>query len=242
MKNTLRWPIALGLVSVWLAACGSKPPAPKWALEAQSASERAVQAYLKGQTRVADVEWSKAFNEVAGTGLPSQMARMALLQCAAQTAALELTDCPRYERYGAGAEPAEQAYARYLKGAHTAADVPLLPQAQQAMATQLLAAAQAGVGLPAAQALSQLTAAGVALRAGAITKAQVQQAVEVASQQGWRRAVMAWLLVERRGAQDAGDAAALQVLDLRLQVLQEGLRKDELKNDMKSELKSELKK
>ena len=44
---------------------------------------------------------------------------------------------------------------------------------------------------------------------------------------------MAWLLVERRGAQDAGDAAALQVLDLRLQVLQEGLRKDELKNDMK---------
>ncbi len=79
MKNTLRWPIALGLVSVWLAACGSKPPAPKWALEAQSASERAVQAYLKGQTRVADVEWSKAFNEVAATGLPSQMARMALL-------------------------------------------------------------------------------------------------------------------------------------------------------------------
>lgn len=238
MSNALRMPVVLGLASLMLVACASKTPAPNWALEAQSASERAVQAYLKGQSRVADVEWSKAFNEVAATGLPSQMARMALLQCAAQTAALELTDCPRFQRYGAGAEPAEQAYARYLQGAHTAADVPLLPQAQQAMATQLLTATQAGVGLPAAaQALSQLTAAGVALRAGAITKAQVQQAVDVASQQGWRRAVMAWLLVERRGAQDAGDAAALQILDLRLQVLQEGLRKDELKNDMKSELK-----
>lgn len=229
MKNTLRWPIALGLVSVWLAACGSKPPAPKWALEAQSASERAVQAYLKGQTRVADVEWSKAFNEVAATGLPSQMARMALLECAAQTAALELTDCPRYERYGAGAEPAEQAYARYLKGAHTAADVPLLPQAQQAMAAQLLGGAPVAASLPAGQALSQLTAAGVALRAGAITPMQVQLAVDVASQQGWRRAAMAWLLVERRWAQEAGDAALLQAVDLRLQVLQEGQRKDALK-------------
>lgn len=229
MKNTLRWPIALGLVSVWLAACGSKPPAPKWALEAQSASERAVQAYLKGQTRVADVEWSKAFNEVAATGLPSQMARMALLECAAQTAALELTDCPRYERYGAGAEPAEQAYARYLKGAHTAADVPLLPQAQQAMAAQLLGGAPVAAGLPAGQALSQLTAAGVALRAGAITPMQVQLAVDVASQQGWRRAAMAWLLVEGRWAQEAGDAALLQAVDLRLQVLQEGQRKDALK-------------
>lgn len=229
MKNTLRWPIALGLVSVWLAACGSKPPAPKWALEAQSASERAVQAYLKGQTRVADVEWSKAFNEVAATGLPIQMARMALLECAAQTAALELTDCPRYERYGAGAEPAEQAYARYLKGAHTAADVPLLPQAQQAMAAQLLGGAPVAAGLPAGQALSQLTAAGVALRAGAITPMQVQLAVDVASQQGWRRAAMAWLLVERHWAQEAGDAALLQAVDLRLQVLQEGQRKDVLK-------------
>lgn len=230
MKHSLRWSMLLGLASsAWLAGCGSPPPAPKWALEAQSASERAVQAYLKGQTRVADVEWGKAFDEVAATGLPSQMARLALLECAAQTAALELTDCPRYARYGAGAELPEQAYARYLRGAHSAADVPLLPQAQQAMAVQLLGGAQVTAGLPAAQALSQLTAAGVALRTGAITPVLVQQAVEVAAQQGWRRAAMAWLLVQRRGAQDAGDVAALQVLDLRLQVLQEEQRKDELK-------------
>lgn len=229
MRNSLRWPMVMSVLSVCLAACGSKPPAPKWALEAQSASERAVQAYLKGQTRVADVEWGKAFNEVAATGLPSQMARMALLECAAQTAALELTDCPRYARYGAGAEPAEQAYARYLKGTHTAADVSLLPQAQQAMAGQLLGGAPVAAGLPAAQALSQLTAAGVALRTGAITPGQVQQAVEVAAQQGWRRAAMAWLLVERRLAQDAGDAALVQAVDLRLQVLQEGQRQDALK-------------
>lgn len=229
MKNSLRWSTVWALASVWLAGCGSQPPDPKWALEAQSASERAVHAYLKGQTRVADVEWGKAFYEVAATGLPSQMARMALLECAAQTAALELTDCPRYTRYAAGAKPAEQAYARYLRGAHSAADVPLLPQAQQAMAAQLLGGGQVAAALPAAQALSQLTAAGVALRTGAITPALVQQAVDVAAQQGWRRAAMAWLLVERRGAQDAGDIARLKAVDLRLQVLQEGQRKDDLK-------------
>jgi hypothetical protein len=47
---------------------------------------------------VADVEWSKAFNEVAATGLPSQMARMALLECAARSEA----DCASSAHFGAG--------------------------------------------------------------------------------------------------------------------------------------------
>ena len=63
------------------AACSSRPPASDWALEAQSASERAVKAYLQGDMRVAEAEWRKAFAQVSATGQPSQMARLALLQC-----------------------------------------------------------------------------------------------------------------------------------------------------------------
>ena len=204
------------------AACSSRPPAPDWALEAQSASERAVKAYLQGDTRVAEAEWRKAFAQVSATGQPSQMARLALLQCAAQVAALEFTDCPHYQRYAAGAQPAEQAYARYLQVQHTAQDVALLPKAQQDMARQVLAG-QAGQSAPAAEAaLSQLTAAGVAVRAGHLELAGVQQAVQLASAQGWRRSVMAWLLLERRLHQAAGDAASVQAVALRLQVLQNG--------------------
>ena len=202
------------------AACSNRPPAPDWALEAQSASERAVKAYLQGDTRVAEAEWRKAFAQVSATGQPSQMARLALLQCAAQVAALEFTDCLHYQRYAAGAQPAEQAYARYLQVQHTAQDVALLPKAQQAMARQVLAG-QAGQPAPAAEAaLSQLTAAGVAVRAGHLELAGVQQAVQLASAQGWRRSVMAWLLLEQRLHQAAGNAAGVQAVELRLQVLQ----------------------
>ena len=218
MKPMQLW-ISVMAAGVWLAGCAAKPPAPDWRLEAQSASERAVKAYLEGQTRVADVEWARTFNEVAATGQPHRMARMALLQCAVQTAALELTDCPRYLRYAAGAGDAEQAYARYLLAQHTAADVPLLPTAQQKVALQLLdkGAVEIGSGEP----LSQLTAAGVALRAGAIDKKGVEQAIRTASEQGWRRALTAWLLVAQRMAQQAGDAVSVQAIGLRLRILQE---------------------
>lgn len=207
------------VAGVLLVGCAAKAPTPDWKLEAQSASERAVQAYLEGHTRVAQAQWSKAFNEVAATGQPGRMARVALLQCAAQTAALEVTDCPRYQRYALGADPVEQAYARYLLAQHTAADVPLLPTGQQKVALQLVqgSAIEMGSGEP----LSQLTAAGVALRAGAIDKNGVEHAIEVASGQGWRRALMAWLAVAQRMAQQAGDAATVQAMELRLQILQE---------------------
>lgn len=211
---------AVVVVALLLSACASRPPVPDWALKAQSASERAVKAYLQGQARVAEVEWRKALTEASATGQPNQMARLALLQCASQVAALEFTDCPQYQRYAAGAEPAERAYARYLQVQHTAQDVALLPMAQQATAAQLLKG-QSGPWVPAAEAaLSQLTAAGVAVRAGHVQLAGVQQAAQLASEQGWRRSAMAWLLLEQRLHQAAGDAASVQAVALRLQVLQ----------------------
>ena len=213
--------IAAVVTALLGVACSSRVPAPDWALEAQSASERAVKAYLQGDMRVAEAEWRKAFAQVSATGQPSQMARLALLQCAAQVAALEFTDCPHYQRYAAGAQPVEQAYARYLQVQHTAQDVALLPKAQQAVARQVLAG-QAGQSAPAveAAALSQLTTAGVAVRAGHLELAGVQQAVQLASAQGWRRSVMAWLLLEQRLHQAEGNAAGVQAVELRLQVLQ----------------------
>lgn len=217
--SSVKWVAAI-CVYWGVAGCTSQPPAAQWALEAQSASDRAVQAYLKGQVRVAEVEWGKALNEVSATGKPAAMARLALLQCASQIAALELTACPRYQRYAAGAAPAEQAYARYLQAEHVAADVALLPAAQQSVAAQLLVQKPVAA-LPQAEALSQLTAAGVALRSGLAQRAVVQHAAEVASAQGWRRAAMAWWLLEQRLAQEAGDEAAAQAASLHLQVFEE---------------------
>jgi hypothetical protein len=211
------WVGVLGALA--LAGCSSAPPSPDWALEAQSASERAVKAYLQGQRRVAALEWRKAFDAVSATGQPSAMAQMALLQCAAQTAALEFSECATYQTYATGALPAQHAYARYLQVQYGAGDVALLPPGQQQVAAQLLGRTVM-LALPQAEPLSQLTAAGVALRAGGIAPEAVDQAVEVAAQQGWRRAAIAWVLVAQRLAQAAGDRSKVEAMELRLQVLQ----------------------
>ena len=60
-----------------LAACASRPPVPDWQGSAQGAAQRATAAYLAGEDRVAQAEWARARAEVARTGRPDLLARLA---------------------------------------------------------------------------------------------------------------------------------------------------------------------
>ena len=129
---------AIAAISVIaLAACSSQPPAPDWALTAESATQKATAAYLQGQQRVEALQWQKARDAVASTGQPALAAKVELMRCAAQVASLEWDDCPAYEALAQDAAQAEQAYARYLQGKSQPADIELLPEAQRAAARQL---------------------------------------------------------------------------------------------------------
>lgn len=193
--------VALGVL---LTACASHPPPPDWALNAQGSLERAGNAYLRGDTRVADVEFARARSEIARTARPDRLARAELLRCAWQAASLEIGDCPAYAPLAADAAPSEQAYARYLLARPMAGDVALLPEAQRAAAQALLGQGEAA--LPGgADPLARLVAAGVLMRAGRASPALVAQAVEAASGQGWSRPLLAWLQVQARAAEQAGD-------------------------------------
>ena len=50
--------------------------------------------------------------------------------------------------------------------------------------------------------------------------AVVQQAVDTASAQGWRRALLAWLINQQRLAQEQGDTALAAQVQRRLDLLQ----------------------
>lgn len=194
--------LSLGLLAL-LTACAGTPP-PDWALNAHGALERAGSAWLAGNTRVADAEFTRARAEIARTGQPERLARAELLRCAWQVAGLEATDCPAYAPLAADAAPAEQAYARYLLGKPQAGDVALLPDTQRTVAQALLAGGPAPLpNTP--DALARLVAAGVLLRAGQASPAVVGQAVDTASAQGWSRPLLAWLLVQAKVAEQAGD-------------------------------------
>jgi len=163
-----------------LTGCAGGPQPLDWQLNSAQALQAFQRQYFAGNTATAEGEFRTARAELARTGRADLVARAELVRCAVRAASLEFDDCPAFEalRYGARAE--ELAYADYLagKGAYKAGD----------------------------EALSRLVAAAVQLKRGGIDPAGISAAVDIASAQGWRRPLLAWLGVQEKRAADAGDS------------------------------------
>jgi hypothetical protein len=136
--------------------------------------------YLAGNTAAAESEFKAARAQLTRTGRADLVARVELVRCAVRTASLEFDDCPGFEALRYGARPEEIAYAAYLsgKGTHRASD----------------------------DALGRLVAHAVSLKNGSVSPAGIAAAVDIASAQGWRRPLLAWLGVQEKRATDAGDS------------------------------------
>ena len=204
------------LAALALSACSGGPKIPDWQMEAKTAMERAVAAYLEGNSRVEALEFGRARSEISSTGRVDLMARAELLRCASRVASLVLEDCAGFERLRQDAPPAERAYADYLAGQLQSQDIALLPAPQRAAAAGGDAAALKAINDP----LSQLVAAAVMFRAGRASPAALQQAVDTASGQGWRRPLLAWLGVQLQLAEKGGDSAVAAQLRRRIALTQ----------------------
>lgn len=227
MKSPLFLPIGLAVLAAVLSACSSAPPVPDWQLNARSAVERATQAELEGNARIAQVEWRRALEETRRTADPARMARVELVQCAVRQSTLVLDACDPWAAAVQGSAaleavlPAELAYARYLAGSPKPEDLPLLPATHRPIARQMLGPAPDDGGrllqaMP--DPLSRLVAASALLRAQQLDPGALAVAVETASQMGWRTPLLAWLTLHKQLAEAAGNAPqaawAQQRLDL----------------------------
>lgn len=192
--------LTLIAMAALLAACGSKPLPPSWKTNAGSSLEAYSDAWLKGDSEIAEIEFARARRDMASTGRPDLVALAELYRCAARVASLEVEGCPGFEALAQDATPAERAYARYLSGNWQGLDVAALPEQHRAII--------AGKGGLAAMTdpLARLVAAGVLMKAGRITPAEMSVATETASEQGWRRPLLVWLGVQLKRAKDAGDS------------------------------------
>ncbi|MDO9611050.1 MAG: hypothetical protein Q7J33_04250 [Serpentinimonas sp.] len=205
---------ALALGVALLAGCAAGPRVPDWQIEAHGAQQRAIRADLEGRQRVAELEWQRARAAVQRTARADQLARLALSRCAVAQAALDLTDtCEAAQPVLAQAGAAEQAYARYLLGQVQAADIEWLPAAHRPTARRLLEPATAATPAEAAallraidDPLARLVAASVWLRAQRLDPEALALAVQTASEQGWRRPLLAWLRLQATVAQQRGQA------------------------------------
>lgn len=209
----------VGLSVLVLTACASKPPVPGWQLNAKGSAERAAQAWLSGDSRVEAAEFARARFDVASTGRADLVARVELLRCATRVASLVFEPCTGFNALAADAAPAEQAYARYLSGQAQPVDAALLPPAHRPLASSPAApdAALAAIEDP----LSRLVAAGVLLQRGQAGPAVMEQAVQAASSQGWRRPLLAWLQLQEQRARAGGAAAQADQLKRRIRLLLE---------------------
>lgn len=176
-----------------LAACSSPPPAPEWQSNAAGALHEFQSRYLAGDTKGADDAFTFARSELAATGKAELVARAELIRCAAQVASLVFERCTGFETLRPDAGGEERAYADYLEGR--------VPRAS------------------AAEPFSQLVAYGVQMRTSRIAPQGIAAAVDISSSQGWRRPLLAWLGVQLKRAEAAGDSETAARLRRRIELV-----------------------
>lgn len=217
-NQTIRTAVLLVLGAPMLYGCSSAPKTPDWQLEAKGAMERSVAAYLEGNTRIERAELARAREQLSRTGRADLVANAELLHCAARTASLVFEPCTGFEALRPDATEAQRAYADYLRGQVTPARKVLLPPTQQGAAARGAGDASALQGIE--DPLALLVAAGVLLQTGKANPASVAQAVDTASNQGWRRPLLAWLGVQLQRATQAGQTAEVAHLSRRIELVQ----------------------
>jgi hypothetical protein len=228
------------LCALLLSACAGNPPPPDWQSNAFAAVNGFTAAYLNGNTKLAEFEFARAKTEVSRTGRADLMARLELTRCAAQVASLDLQPCTGYDALAMDAKPAEQAYAAFISGRWSGLDPALLPAVYRSLVTQALAVEKSGVMPKAASVsqpqdaqtmsalsqiqdpLSRLVAATSLLQREQLTPVDIGLAVKTASDLGWRRPLLAWLGVQLKLTQAAGDASTTQHIQRRIDLVQQG--------------------
>ncbi len=220
--QALRQTVAACLLAL-LTGCASEPPPADWQINAHSLLASYTAHYLNGDTLLAERHFERARAEIARTGRLDLLARAELTRCAVRLAALETGACTAFERLGTHASAEDETYARFLTGAWQGVDANLLPARYRG----LLAAREEAARLRALDEikdpLSRAIAAGALLSAGHASPEVIALATRTASDQGWRRALLAWLEVQAKRAEAAGDKAGLELVRQRIELVQSSL-------------------
>ena len=202
------------VIVMGLAGCAGNRMIPDWQINAHGALKSSIMAYLVGNSKLATMEFSRARREISSTGRADLMARAELMRCAAQVASLEFNNCEPFQMMLQDAAAEERAYADYLGGNWVGLDTELLPAQHRAVLT-----VTGGTLNAIEDPLSRLVAAGVLLRKGILAPEDITIAVQTASDQGWRRPLLAWLGVAIRRAEQSNDKEEVLLIQRRINLI-----------------------
>ncbi len=207
-----------------LSACSSAPPAPDWQASSYGALNGFASAYLTGNSKVADIEFTRARSEIASTGRADLVARADLVRCALHVASLEYDNCAVAASTNPDVAEPEHAYADYLSSNWQKLDasrIAMLPEQHRAFASAKEDGARVAGLIAVQDPLARLIAASVLFRQGNLPPAGVNLAVESASSQGWRRPLLAWLGVQLKLAESGADVNATARIRRRIDLVSE---------------------
>jgi hypothetical protein len=206
-----------------LAGCGAKP-APVWIAESHKQLETFKRDFLTSrEPAITEIHFRRAVEEIKKGGDADLLGKAWLTRMALQVAVREELEEGEYlKTEAAEMVPANRNFYRFLKGDAATVDVSLLPESYRPFWVTLRNgdAAKAGVAVAAIEdPLSRLIASGLAVRHRLENDAILQIAVETASQNGWKRALLAWLEKLKSSHEAAGDAAKASAIQSRIDLM-----------------------
>ncbi|ARU31604.1 hypothetical protein CAP31_07850 [Sulfuriferula sp. AH1] len=204
-----------------LAACSGGPTVPDWKIDTQTGIARYTQYYLEGRSKLAEASFAKSRAATAATGDIAAVAHLELVKCGVQTAAVDPSPCQAYTALAANATSAQDAaYYRFISGdwqGLNSADLPAqyAPLVNKSTADDINPLLQ-HINDP----LSRLVASGVAVKRNQFNLKTLQIAADTAAAQGWRRPLLAYLLLEEK---NTTESAQLQQIRTRIEIIESSL-------------------
>lgn len=215
-------PLSAFAVAALIGGCAGAP-APEWQSEAHVALEKFRQNYLEGDTRLAERYFAEARMNISATGRLDLAARAELIRCALATASLSDEPCAQFEALRNFATEEEKAYAQFLAGRWQDLRARDLPEPYRGVVKDGDEGSQNREIGRIEDPVSRLVAAGAVFRAGRLSPAGVATAIDTASAQGFRRPLLAYLNVQAKLAEKAGDTAALETIRRRIDLVSQPL-------------------
>jgi predicted small lipoprotein YifL len=207
-----------------LSACGSGgPPPPDWKTDAADLIERYKKYALLGDNVLAERYFQQAVAATGGAGRVADTARLWLVRCATRRAMLIDDACTEYAGL-ARIEPdaADQAYYQFITLRWDAIDIALLPAQHRAL-VNAPAGKRNEVLNQTSDPLARLLDASLLVMRQEADATTLTLATETASSQGWRQPLLTYLKLQEKQAVNQGNAAELDRLAQRIQLVEESL-------------------
>jgi hypothetical protein len=209
---------------ILLTACGSGgPPPPDWKTEAADLIERYKKHALLGDNTLAERYFQQAVVATGGAGRVADTARLWLVRCATRRAMLIDDACTEYVVL-ARIEPdaADQAYYQFITLHWDAVDIAHLPVQHRSLVTAPTDKRNEVLN-QISDPLARLLDASLLVMRQESDAATLALATETASSQGWRQPLLTYLKLQEKQAAKLSNAAELDRLTQRIQLVEESL-------------------